>query len=96
MENKIISVCSYLNIIIEDDGSKDPTGILSLNLLDKKGKTVGSLPIIPSDVPELVKALTIGALELEKKGTSLVSYDAGYKDAQDSREPELEVKYPNL
>ncbi len=71
MKNTIIPISSNLNILIEDDGDKDPTGILSLCLLGKNGETIDSLPIIPSDIPELLKAITIGALELEKKQSHL-------------------------
>ena len=89
-------VSSTLEIVIEDDGRCDPTGILSLVLFGEDKKPIQSSPILPTEVPELVKALVSAALALEQKGLTLTTYNAGYEDAKEGRPPEVKPEWPRV
>jgi len=83
-------VSDTLDVIIEDDGKYDPTGILSLRLIDKDKKPLQSTPILASEIPKLVKALVEAAMALEEKGITLTMYNAGYEDGKEGREPTVD------
>lgn len=88
-------VSTTLDVILDDDGKHDPTGILSLRLIDKDGQQLRTTPILPSEVPELIKALVSAAMVLERKGSELTAYDAGYQDCKEGRPPEVVPRWLN-
>lgn len=88
------SVSKSLDVVIEDDGRLDPTGILNLRLTGKDKKVLHSTPILASEVPDLVRALVAATMALEEKGLTLTMYNAGYQDAKEGRAPAVEPRWP--
>lgn len=94
IEQRRFRISDHLDVVIDDDGLHDPTGILCIRWFDKDRTQLGSLPILPGDVADLVKALVLGAMALEQKGVRLTMYNAGYLDGREGRPPEVEPRWP--